>query len=95
MTEWLWTTILFSATLATAPVVAQQSESVGSLRKAPVAKRAGENRTEADADRRFEKTRPHIGETIPHVVAYDDSGSPLSLGKLRGHFTVLTFGCLT
>jgi cytochrome oxidase Cu insertion factor (SCO1/SenC/PrrC family) len=41
------------------------------------------------------KTKPTLGDVIPDVTVYDSSGKQLKTSDLRGHYTVLTFGCLT
>jgi cytochrome oxidase Cu insertion factor (SCO1/SenC/PrrC family) len=43
----------------------------------------------------FVKERPAVGETVPDVTVYDIQGQPLKTSSLRGHYSVLTFGCLT
>ena len=43
----------------------------------------------------FTKSKPAIGDTIPDVTVYDPSGKEVKTSDLRGHYTVLTFGCLT
>ncbi len=45
----------------------------------------------------FLATAPELGEPPPDVTIFDDQGHPVNLRELtrRGHYTVLTFGCLT
>jgi cytochrome oxidase Cu insertion factor (SCO1/SenC/PrrC family) len=43
----------------------------------------------------FAKAKPAVGETIPDVTVYDPSGKEVKTSALRGHYTVLTFCCLT
>jgi cytochrome oxidase Cu insertion factor (SCO1/SenC/PrrC family) len=43
----------------------------------------------------FVKSKPAVGETVPDVTVYDPSGKEVKTSSLRGHYTVLTFGCLT
>ncbi|MGI9239250.1 MAG: hypothetical protein ACR2RV_00525 [Verrucomicrobiales bacterium] len=39
---------------------------------------------------------PRVGEQLPDVVGYDESGKEFSLrGKLEGKPAVIVFGCLT
>ncbi|MBM4089831.1 MAG: hypothetical protein FJ276_10445 [Planctomycetes bacterium] len=38
---------------------------------------------------------PKVGEKAPDIQLYDAEGRPFRLGQLRGHYTVLVFGCLT
>jgi cytochrome oxidase Cu insertion factor (SCO1/SenC/PrrC family) len=47
------------------------------------------------SDDDFAKARPTLGETIPDVTVYDSAGKEVKTSSLRGHYTVLTFGCLT
>jgi cytochrome oxidase Cu insertion factor (SCO1/SenC/PrrC family) len=44
--------------------------------------------------REFAKA-PAVGSKLPDVAAYDASGKPFRLGRLKGSYTVLVFGCLT
>lgn len=43
----------------------------------------------------FINEKPLIGDTLPDLVVYDTNGKEVSTKSLRGHYTVLTFGCLT
>jgi cytochrome oxidase Cu insertion factor (SCO1/SenC/PrrC family) len=46
-------------------------------------------------DVRFE-SGPKVGELVPDVTIVDDQGNPVSLRDVaRGHYTVMTLGCLT
>lgn len=38
---------------------------------------------------------PSVGSTIPNVDLFDEQGKPFSTASLRGHYSVLVFGCLT
>ena len=44
---------------------------------------------------RFLREAPKVGEALPDLTLYDSGGGEVHLGSMRGHFTVLTFGCLT
>ncbi|MCA9083885.1 MAG: redoxin domain-containing protein [Planctomycetaceae bacterium] len=46
-------------------------------------------------EKEFLSTKPLIGDPLPDVTIYDIDGQPFPLSGLRGHYTVLTFGCLT
>ena len=47
-------------------------------------------------DARFLAVAPEIGELVPDLAIVDDKGHPVQLRELtRGHYTVLTLGCLT
>ncbi len=37
----------------------------------------------------------NVGQPLPDVTAYTDSGEPFKLLNLQGQYTVLVFGCLT
>jgi len=46
-------------------------------------------------DIRFENG-PKVGDQVPDVTIVDDQGNPVSLREFtRGHYTVMTLGCLT
>jgi cytochrome oxidase Cu insertion factor (SCO1/SenC/PrrC family) len=47
------------------------------------------------SDEEFARDKPAIGDTIPDLTVYDPSGKEVKTSDLRGHYTVLTFGCLT
>ena len=44
---------------------------------------------------RIERSGLRVGMTLPDVSAYDADGNELRMSELRGHYTVLVFGCLT
>ena len=44
---------------------------------------------------RFDRSAPQIGDRLPDVAGYDADGKRFPLRSLKGHYTVLTFGCLT
>ena len=62
---------------------------------------AGSLTTEAQAqrmqqrEREFLRSKPLIGERLPDVTVFAIDGTPFKTADLRGHYTVLTFGCLT
>src|SRR5688500_11735002 len=43
----------------------------------------------------FLRARPAVGDPLPDVTVYSPDGKEISTANLRGHYTVLTFGCLT
>jgi hypothetical protein len=43
----------------------------------------------------FVVAHPAVGDPLPDVAVFNPDGTPFHTGDLRGHFTVLTFGCLT
>jgi hypothetical protein len=43
----------------------------------------------------FEKIAPKIGEPLPDVSAHDADGREWKLRSLKGHYSVVVFGCLT
>lgn len=38
---------------------------------------------------------PIVGDKLPDVTVYSPTGTEFKTAELRGHYTVLTFGCLT
>lgn len=43
----------------------------------------------------FVKEKPAVGDMLPDLVVYSPDGKEVKTADLRGHYTVLTFGCLT
>ena len=43
----------------------------------------------------FREVSPRIGESLPDLAGFDEQGNAFSLDQLKGHLTVLVFGCLT
>jgi cytochrome oxidase Cu insertion factor (SCO1/SenC/PrrC family) len=43
----------------------------------------------------FSKAQPAIGDPLPDLTVYDPAGKEVKTSSLKGHFTVLVFGCLT
>jgi cytochrome oxidase Cu insertion factor (SCO1/SenC/PrrC family) len=52
-------------------------------------------REKGKSDEEFAAQKPAVGDTIPDLTVYDPSGKEVKTSDLRGHYTVLTFGCLT
>ena len=48
-----------------------------------------------EREEEFLKTKPLIDDPLPDVSIYSIEGKPFKTADLRGHYTVLTFGCLT
>lgn len=44
---------------------------------------------------RFDRTAPQVGDPLPDAAGFDADGKKFNLRSLKGHYTVLTFGCLT
>jgi len=40
-------------------------------------------------------TPPVVGDPLPELTVYTPDGKEFKTADLRGHYTVLTFGCLT
>lgn len=51
--------------------------------------------TMREREDRFELAKPVIGDLLPSVEVYTNDGQAFKTDDLRGHYTVLTFGCLT
>jgi cytochrome oxidase Cu insertion factor (SCO1/SenC/PrrC family) len=43
----------------------------------------------------FNETSPEIGQPIPAVACFDETGERFQLRQLKGQYSVLMFGCLT
>jgi len=43
----------------------------------------------------FEKSWPTLGDRLPELNLYHPDGREVKTSNLRGHYTVLTLGCLT
>ncbi len=48
-----------------------------------------------DREKEFLQSTPLIGDELPNVEIYSADGTPFRTADLRGHYSVLTFGCLT
>ena len=46
-------------------------------------------------DAEFVTTPPVVGDPLPELTVYSPDGKEFKTAELRGHYTVLTFGCLT
>jgi len=46
-------------------------------------------------ERAFVRQAPKIGVRLPSLSVYSADGNAFNTADLRGHYTVLTFGCLT
>ena len=46
-------------------------------------------------DEDFVKAQPAVGDPLPDQTVYSPDGKEFKTANLRGHYTVLTFGCLT
>lgn len=55
----------------------------------------GHAQTMRDREKEFLQSKPVIGDVMPNVTVFSPDGSPFHTADLRGHYTVLTFGCLT
>ena len=43
----------------------------------------------------FAREKHAVGDKLPDVTVYTPDGKEVKTAELRGHYTVLTFGCLT
>ncbi len=61
--------------------------------KAPAAqnRRSLGNRMSATFDNRG----PKVGDPLPDITIFDAQGQPFRLRSLKGHYSVIVFGCLT
>ncbi len=46
-------------------------------------------------DEDFLEEKPAVGESLPDLTVYSPDGKEFKTADLRGHYTVLSFGCLT
>jgi hypothetical protein len=46
-------------------------------------------------DPEWVKKSPTVGDPLPDLTVYTADGKELKTSSLRGHYTVLDFGCLT
>jgi hypothetical protein len=47
------------------------------------------------SEEEFVKEKPTIGDKLPELTVYSPDGKEMKTSSLRGHHTVLVFGCLT
>ena len=47
------------------------------------------------SEEEFVLEKPAVGDAFPSLTAYDLQGKEVNTSSLRGHYAVLTFGCLT
>jgi cytochrome oxidase Cu insertion factor (SCO1/SenC/PrrC family) len=62
---------------------------IGCLLVSPVFAQPGKEEPE------FIKRSPTIGEPFPSMTVYTPDGKEFKTSSFRGHYTVLSFGCLT
>jgi len=62
---------------------------LGCLLAVPVTAQPGKE------DPEFVKKSPSIGEPLPSLTVFTGDGKEFKTESLRGHYTVLAFGCLT
>jgi hypothetical protein len=48
-----------------------------------------------EREEEFMQAKPVVGDALPEVSVHRSDGRVLNTSDLIGHFTVLTFGCLT
>ena len=48
-----------------------------------------------EREEEFLKAKPLVDDPLPDVTVYSPDGTAFKTADLRGHYTVLTFGCLT
>ena len=74
------------AAFAQAPKPAEQSKK---------GERAGKGEQAKKSEEDFVKEKPTVGDALPDVTVYGPDGKEVKTSDLRGHHTVLVFGCLT
>ena len=48
-----------------------------------------------EREEEFLKGKPAVGDPLAELTVYSPDGTEFKTADLRGHYTVLTFGCLT
>ncbi len=48
-----------------------------------------------EREEEFLTQKPLVGEPLPDVTVMNSDGTPFQTAELKGHYTVLTFGCMT
>ena len=48
-----------------------------------------------EREEEFLKGKPAVGDPLAELNVYSPDGTEFKTADLRGHYTVLTFGCLT
>ncbi len=48
-----------------------------------------------EREEEFLKGKPAVGDPLAELAVYSPDGTEFKTSDLRGHYTVLTFGCLT
>ncbi len=48
-----------------------------------------------EREEEFLKGKPAVGDPLAELTVYSPNGTEFKTADLRGHYTVLTFGCLT
>jgi cytochrome oxidase Cu insertion factor (SCO1/SenC/PrrC family) len=56
---------------------------------------AAEAQRNQEKEEDFVAAKPAVGDPLPETTVYAPDGQPFKTSDLRGHYTVLTFGCLT
>jgi cytochrome oxidase Cu insertion factor (SCO1/SenC/PrrC family) len=56
---------------------------------------AGPVGAQGKEDPEWVKQSPTIGEPLPDLTVYTADGKEFKTSSLRGHYTVIDFGCLT
>jgi len=61
----------------------------------PPGRPGGSNSATSQVSSGFERSAPDVGDPLPDVSGYDADGKEFKLSSLKGHYSVLVFGCLT
>ena len=97
MKRWLSSTLLIAMALAQAGDVFAQRPSLQrpSLQR-PSQQRPSQQRPEGRASgSTLERSGLTVGQQMPDVTIYDESGEKFPLSRTKGKYAVLVFGCLT
>lgn len=90
MKRWIYLPMLMALTLTQiAEVSAQHSGS-----RQPEARASG-SRPGSAGSSTLEGSGLKTGQQLPELTIFDEHGEEFPLGRLRGKYSVLVFGCLT
>lgn len=90
MKRWLSSTLLIAMALAQAGDVFAQRPS----QQRPEGRASGSGPGSAGSST-LERSGLTVGQQMPDVTIYDESGEKFPLSRTKGKYAVLVFGCLT
>ena len=85
------TTVIFTALMGS--VVPLQGEEEKQIEGASESDATADVSTREALKNHFDDHPPLIGSALPDVLAMDADGNEIRLGDLKGHYSVIVFGC--